>query len=605
MSKTMVGQTINNHYLLTEVLGEGGMGIVFKAEDLNLNRRLCAIKILKGQTTDPNEAKRFEAELQIISRLRSPHVVQVLNKGYFEGHRLYIVMELLEGEPLSTLIKKNGALEVKRVIQISKGILAGLSEAHDFGVVHRDLKPANIFITRSRAGDEITKVLDFGIAKDTNKDDVSGLTSASMIIGTPKYMAPEQFMKNDTDQRTDLYAVGLLLYQMLCGYPPYVPDSDLVPDTLRTMPNEFKVGWLHLNADPKPLEVFPPLWDLCKRLLEKQPDARPRGAADVIAELNEISERLISGSNPYFSQERHTPLPNRPQHFNSGGYQSPVAESETPKSSSGQRRLPSELVPNNQVFVDDPSTTGIPLISEFNDSQVQSKSGGGWMVWFGIAMIFMAIGGGGYIMKKGLLIQKKSEVCYHKIKVSPPGVYLINKSKLRQVNGQKVPIQLEHKLGQTNANGHLPTIVQLVCGEAWQVTAIRSGYEEAQTTIKNHDTTMTHNHQLKAKQVIEETVQVKPTDKPKDTLSKRSKPKEPKKLTWRERLKLRQNAKANKRKKARNSSSKKRKRQAPKPPPRAKSPSQSVAEPKNTEKTKKKPNKRPSPIQSPSPGLMF
>ena len=605
MSKTMVGQTINNHYLLTEVLGEGGMGIVFKAEDLNLSRRLCAIKILKGQTTDPNEAKRFEAELQIISRLRSPHVVQVLNKGYFEGHRLYIVMELLEGEPLSTLIKTNGALEVKRVIQISKGILAGLSEAHDFGVVHRDLKPANIFITRSRAGDEITKVLDFGIAKDTNKDDVSGLTSASMIIGTPKYMAPEQFMKNDTDQRTDLYAVGLLLYQMLCGYPPYVPDSDLVPDTLRTMPNEFKVGWLHLNADPKPLEVFPPLWDLCKRLLEKQPDARPKGAADVIAELSEISERLISGSNPYFSQDRHTPLPNRPQHFNSGGYQSPVAGSGTLKSSSGQRRLPSELVPNNQVFVDDPSTTGIPLISEFNDSQVQSKSGGGWIVWFGIAMIFMAIGGGGYLMKNGLLIPKKSEVCYHKIKVSPPGVYLINKSKLRQVNGQKVPIQLEHKLGQTNANGHLPTIVQLVCGEAWQVTAIRSGYEEAQTTIKNHDTTMTHNHQLKAKQVIEETVQVKPTDKPKDTLSKKSKSKEPKKLTWREKLKLRQNAKANKRKKSRNSPSKKRKRQASKPPSKAKSSSQSVVEPKNTEKTKKKPNKRPPPTQSPSPGLMF
>ena len=245
MSSSLIGKTINDHYLLTEVLGEGGMGIVFKAEDLNLNRRLCAVKLLKGQTTDPNEAKRFEAELQIISRLRSPHVVQVLNKGYFEGHRLYLVMELLEGEPLSTLIKRVGALKVKRVIQITKGILAGLSEAHEYGVVHRDLKPANIFITRSRAGDEITKVLDFGIAKDTNRDESSGLTSASVIIGTPKYMAPEQFMKSDTDQRTDLYAVGLLLYQMLSGIPPYLANSELVPDTLQTMPSEFQVGWLH------------------------------------------------------------------------------------------------------------------------------------------------------------------------------------------------------------------------------------------------------------------------------------------------------------------------------------------------------------------------
>ena len=186
MSSSLIGTTINQQYLLTDILGEGGMGIVFKAEDLNLNNRLCAIKLLKGHTTDPNEVKRFEAELQIISKLRSPHVVQVLNKGYFEGHRLYIVMELLEGEPLSTLLKREKALKIKRAVQITKGVLAGLSEAHDYGVVHRDLKPANIFITRSRARDEITKVLDFGIAKDTNKDDTTGLTSASMIIGSER-----------------------------------------------------------------------------------------------------------------------------------------------------------------------------------------------------------------------------------------------------------------------------------------------------------------------------------------------------------------------------------------------------------------------------------
>ena len=130
-------------------------------------------------------------------------------------------MELLEGEPLSTLLEREGKLQFKRSIQITKGVLAGLSEAHECGVIHRDLKPANIFITRSRARDEITKVLDFGIAKDTNKDDATGLTSASMIIGTPKYMAPEQFMKEHTDARTDLYAVGLLLYQMLSGSPPF------------------------------------------------------------------------------------------------------------------------------------------------------------------------------------------------------------------------------------------------------------------------------------------------------------------------------------------------------------------------------------------------
>ena len=169
MSEPLLGKVINDRYRLTEVLGQGGMGIVFKAEDLRLNDRLCAVKLLKGQTTDPNESKRFEAELRIISRLRSPHVVQVLDTGYFESNRLYIVMELLEGDPLSVVLKREKNLSIHRSIQITKGVLAGLSEAHEYGIVHRDLKPANIFITQSRAGDEITFMLN---SLETRLDDV-------------------------------------------------------------------------------------------------------------------------------------------------------------------------------------------------------------------------------------------------------------------------------------------------------------------------------------------------------------------------------------------------------------------------------------------------
>ena len=373
MSDPLLGKIISERYRLTEVLGQGGMGIVFKAEDLRLNNRLCAVKLLKGQTTDPHEAKRFEAELQIISRLRSPHVVQVLDTGYFEGHRLYIVMELLEGEPLSNLSTREGALALPRAIQITKGILAGLSEAHEYGIVHRDLKPANIFITRSRAGDEITKVLDFGIAKDINSDESSGLTSASMIIGTPKYMAPEQFMKQPTDVRTDIYAVGLLLYQLVAGDPPFMPTNDQIPATLAMMPAEFKVGWLHLNAEPRALALPTGLWPLIASMLAKDPSGRPASVTIIIDQLNHILSQISMQTGAFTSL--HTP---------SGDYadQSVSLSSSGPRAAithSGPRAAPAfaspPATPQPPYAPPQEATTGIPFVGQLPPPPAQKRSG--------------------------------------------------------------------------------------------------------------------------------------------------------------------------------------------------------------------------------------
>lgn len=624
MSSSLIGKTINDHYLLTEVLGEGGMGIVFKAEDLNLNRRLCAVKLLKGQTTDPNEAKRFEAELQIISRLRSPHVVQVLNKGYFEGHRLYIVMELLEGESLSELIKRVGALKIKRAIQITKGILAGLSEAHEYGVVHRDLKPANIFITRSRAGDEITKVLDFGIAKDTNRDESSGLTSASVIIGTPKYMAPEQFMKSDTDQRTDLYAVGLLLYQMLSGVPPYVANSELVPDTLQTMPSEFQVGWLHLNAEPAPIDTFPPLWNLCRRLLEKTADARPANAADVIMELNEISERLSTTSNPYVSREfpaHHTPSLSTSgsfgshQQFNtansaptgpSGPYQQIISPDQPPTG-------PSAPYPNTHLQYDDPSTTGIPLIAEFSSPAMKPKKSSQWMIWLGIASLLGAIGAGAYISSSQLGSSAKPQQCYHRISVEPAGVYTISKTKLKDINGVELKNSPTQGLGKTGTNGQLVTLAQISCGETWSITAQREGYTSAQLTVLESDSQQTYSQHLKSTALSITGAKEEPQEQSADTDQpppKEVKAQEKKPLSWKARLRMKREAEE-KAKKARSN-----KRSQPKTPSKRKAKrSKKVIPPKPKEISKPSPEptikpSKPAPDQksedsSAAPGLMF
>jgi serine/threonine protein kinase len=318
MSDELLGKEIQGRYKITGILGQGGMGIVYQAEDLRLNHRPCAIKLLKGHTTDPLEAKRFEGELQIISRLRSTNVVQVLDTGRMPDHRLYIVMELLDGEPLSHFLKREGALVPIRAIQIIKGILAALSEAHEFGIIHRDLKPANIFITKARTGDEISKVLDFGIAKDTNNDESMGLTSASMIIGTPKYMAPEQFAKAPTDSRTDLYAVGLLFYQLLTGRPPFLPEDPEVPQNLAGMPAEFKIGWLHLNAIPARRNISDSLWHLIESLIAKNAEDRLPNAQVVIEKLNQALQE-ITGFNGTFSTgmfgsiNTATPIPNSAQ----------------------------------------------------------------------------------------------------------------------------------------------------------------------------------------------------------------------------------------------------------------------------------------------------
>ena len=288
----LIGLTINDQYLIKKQLGSGGMGCVYQADNLRLDGRPCAIKVLKDNQTDPMYGEvRFKEELKIISQLRSPHIVQVLDKGELTDGRLYIVMELLEGEPLSAILERDHSLPIKRTIPIIQGILAGLSEAHEFGIIHRDLKPANIFITRSVVGYEIAKVLDFGIAKNTQEYS-SVLTHTQQILGTPQYMSPEQLQKEQLDQRTDLYAVGLLLYELLSGEPPYQSNSSLIPDSLRSMPSEVKVMWLHMNAKPAPLAVPPLLWKLCESLLEKAPQDRPKNATEVISQLAKIIELI-------------------------------------------------------------------------------------------------------------------------------------------------------------------------------------------------------------------------------------------------------------------------------------------------------------------------
>ncbi len=284
MWKVSPGVLIADRYRLGGILGTGGMGAVYRAEDERLHGRPCAIKVLSSVSPSPADQRRFEREISIIARLRSPHIVQVFDTGTLPDGGTFIVMELLEGETLASLVQREGALAPARAVEIALGIADALAEAHHQSIIHRDLKPANVFVARAPSGRELPKVLDFGIAKDVASHGGADLTGGQ-LFGTPRYMAPEQFMSRPADARSDLYSLGLLLHEMLGGRPAF--DLSMpVPPELALMSAALRFGYLHVNSAPAPLVGVPAeVAAVVARLLAKSPERRYQSAAEVVAAL--------------------------------------------------------------------------------------------------------------------------------------------------------------------------------------------------------------------------------------------------------------------------------------------------------------------------------
>lgn len=214
------GQHLTPKYRIVRLLGDGGMGAVYEGRHEVLGSRV-AIKILHPElTARPGLPERFIQEAQLAAQLHSPHVVRVLDVDRTAEGRAFIVMEMLEGEPLSAILDRDGKLETSTAVDYTIQILSALEAAHELGIVHRDLKPENVFVTP--AGDKkLLKLIDFGIAKARREGAGRNLTAAGMVMGTAEYMAPEQaFSAGDADARSDLYAVGVMLYEMLAGERP-------------------------------------------------------------------------------------------------------------------------------------------------------------------------------------------------------------------------------------------------------------------------------------------------------------------------------------------------------------------------------------------------
>ncbi|HWF34709.1 MAG TPA: protein kinase [Solirubrobacteraceae bacterium] len=268
-------------YELAEVIGRGGMGTVYRAVDLVLGRSV-AVKTLPWLIADqnPNSVARFEREARAAAALSHPAVVAVYDTGV-DASTHFIVMELAAGRSLEAILRQEGALDPERAVGIAAGVADALAAAHRAGIVHRDIKPANVMV----ADDGSVKVLDFGIARSRG---AATLTENAAVLGTAAYMAPEQAMGQPADERSDIYALGCVLYAMLSGHPPFAGDGFAA------------IMHQQANADPRPLRSENPrvpsaLSGLVMQMLAKAPGDRPQSAGEVRNRLAAVSHGALAG----------------------------------------------------------------------------------------------------------------------------------------------------------------------------------------------------------------------------------------------------------------------------------------------------------------------
>ncbi|MEE2787391.1 MAG: protein kinase [Myxococcota bacterium] len=271
----LVGHVIDGRYRIDRLIGQGGFAEVYRCHQLSVKRDV-AVKVLTANLNEQSEiARRFEAEAQIISRLKHPNVLRLFDFGRMVDGRLYIIVELLDGRPVDNILA-DGPIEPYRLAQWIKQVCGALQEAHEAGICHRDLKPSNLYLETVN-GEDFLKVLDFGIAKiaDTKQ------TTSGIIMGTPSYMSPEQIQAQGVDHRTDLYSLGVIGYEALTGRAPFYGDTPV------------SVMYKHANQRAPDVrqvrpDIHPAMAYLVSVLLEKEPELRPESAGAVVQFINAI-----------------------------------------------------------------------------------------------------------------------------------------------------------------------------------------------------------------------------------------------------------------------------------------------------------------------------
>lgn len=288
----LIGRTIAGRYVVVSALAKGGMSRVYRAEQRPLGR-IVALKVLTvggDPDTETEFRRRFQLEAAVCARLGHPNTVRVFDHGGAGDDLLFIAMEYLDGPTLHQVVKAHAPLPAARIVNIARQIAGSLREAHALGLIHRDLKPANVVLMQHGDDEDFVKVLDFGLVKQLRSNDA--LTHTDAVVGSPSYMAPEQIRAEPIDARTDIYALGVMLYTCVAGRPPFLAD------------NSVGVLLAHLNNPPPPLPkqgalaACPTLGFVIETCLQKSAEDRFADTDELIRALRLCDVELRGGSLP-------------------------------------------------------------------------------------------------------------------------------------------------------------------------------------------------------------------------------------------------------------------------------------------------------------------
>jgi len=393
-----VGTVFHNRYRIESRLAMGGMSTVYRATQLAVGRPVALKIMTRDLARDLKAVARFQQEARAVAGLRHPNTIRLFDYGQSEDGHLFLVMEFLDGEPLSAIIDRDGPFDAGRVIRIAKQLFDALSEAHSLGIVHRDLKPDNVFITNVGLQKDYVKILDFGIAKVTKLEGRKNLTGTGLVIGSPGYMAPEQVQAQPSTAQTDIYAIGALSYEMLTGGPIFEGESAI------------ELAFKHVQDDPPPPtvngeELQGPLVDFILQCLNKPAEDRPPSAATALQMLQALEAApLRSGLIPDpRSTAPGAPTSKRPVSQRRGsvtGRRNPTTES------FAMPAPPVRSAPTRRGTTSSQNLGGGLVTSPTADDSYPPPSGGkaGWVIAF--LLLTAAVGGGiwwytQYYMKRG------------------------------------------------------------------------------------------------------------------------------------------------------------------------------------------------------------
>jgi serine/threonine-protein kinase len=283
----LVGQTIANKFKIIRVLGEGGMGCVYLGEQmLGTTARKVAVKTLhKHLSHDDSVKKRFDREVATVAALEHPNTIQIYDYGAMPDGTLYIVMEFVQGRSVADILEKDGPMPPERVENILRQVVGSLNEAHGHGIIHRDLKPDNVVLAERAGQKDWVEVLDFGIAKRSSEHDPNEakLTQQGMVLGTPPYMSPEQFTGQPIDVRSDIYALGVMAYEMLSGKLPWEANT------------AWEWASKHMTEAPTPLERQPLGAHIPQRMRDAIARALAKDKEQRFANVNAFFEAFSTG----------------------------------------------------------------------------------------------------------------------------------------------------------------------------------------------------------------------------------------------------------------------------------------------------------------------